>query len=218
MPTMNEMIAAAEFTVAMRKFRQILVYVAPTTAAPVTTLTGPTGAFLAVPPAYIPVGLLRKDAGVTFPRSVDKSETESINHGSATREDTESDDRMVKFTAQQTTKTVLELSQGLNLSGVTRAANGEVSFPHPELPDDMFYRLLVIGFDPKYQIGAGKFLPQWQPMDFPETKWGNDVTDYEITGKAFPDDVLGYSVWDIAVCGPGAITHAAALGFTAAGP
>lgn len=217
MPTMNELVAAAEHTVALRKFRQILVFVGSMSAPEITALTDAQGAFLAVDAEYLPVGMLEKSAGVTFPRSVERSETEAINHGDSVREDSESDEKMVKFRAIETTKTTLELAYGLDLSGVTGdAASGEVSVVHPELPDDLFVRMLILGLDPKYGVGAGKFYPRLQPMDFPEIKWGPDaVTGYDITGKAFVDDTFGYSFHDFPVCGPGSITHRDALGFPA---
>lgn len=216
MPTMEELRITSEHTAAMRKFRQLLVFVGSMTAPAVETLTDANGAFVAIPDSYLPVGLITKDGGVTFPRNVERSTEQSVNHGSPTRRDTDSDDRQVKFTAQQTTKTVLELAYGLDLSAARRKANGEVGFAHPELPDDIQRRLLILGMDPKWGIGAGKFFPTIEPTDFPEIGWGpTALTTYEITADAMFDDALGYSMFDIPVCGPGALTHAAALGFPA---
>lgn len=218
--TINEMIAASEHTKLMLKMRTVLIYFVPTLigktpGAEILALTGPTGGFLPVPADYQAgaVGLIDKGAGVEFPRDVSTQEATSYNHGGPTRVDTEEDKKGVKFTAQETRRQVLEMAYGIDLSNVVQQANGEVVIDHPELPDDLEGRLLVIGHDPKYQIAMGKWFPRFQPKDFPTVSWKRDeVVTYEIAGDALYDEEFGISVREF-IAGPGAKAMADAIGF-----
>lgn len=223
MPTMNELVALSEHTKLMLKMRQVLIFFAPnlqggTAPAEVTTLTDVAGAFAAIPAEYQAgaVGLIDKGAGVEFPREVSQQEATSHNHGGPTRTDTDEDTRSVSFTAQETRRAVLEMAYGLDLSNITQAPNGEVIIDHPELPEDIEGRLLVIGYDPKYRVGMGKWFPRFQPKDFPSISWKRDeLVQYAIKGDALFDEEFGFAVREFAICGPGAIAMAADFGFTA---
>ena len=143
-----------------------------------------------------------------------QQEAFSHNHGGATRTDTDEDKKGVKFTAQETRRSVLEMAYGFDLSNIEQAANGEVVINHPDLPEDLEGRLLVIGFDPKYQVAMGKWFPRFQPKDFPTVSWKRDeLVQYEITGDALYDEEYGTAVREFAIAGPGAIAMKADFGF-----
>lgn len=214
MPTINELRAAHDNRELMRKMRQVFIFLAPLSAEPVTELTDETGAFKPIPTDYIPVGLLDKEANITFPRDVESSEESSIGHGGPTRKDTDSDIQRIAYTAQETKRANLEMAYGYDLANLRPKANGEVGYARPQLPDDIQRRLLVFGLDTKYGIGCGMFLPQVEPMDFPEITWGpTGLTSYATTAQAYHDTALGYSVFDIPLCGPRALEFAEKAGF-----
>lgn len=211
--TMNEL--RAQNTLALlRKFRELFAFVAPADAPVIESLTDADGQFQALPEEYVSVGLLDKEAGFAFPREVESSTETAVGYGGSIRRDYDSDTTNVTFTAMETKKAVLELAYGLDLSGHTMSANGEVVIDRPSLPDDIARRMLLLGYDPKHQIGAGMWLPRFEIAEFPEISWGpNAATTYQINGEAMPDDDLGFSIRDFPVCGPGALRNAARLGF-----
>lgn len=224
MPTIDELRSASETTRLILKMRTVLIFAAVVRqgqpAPPmIEALTDESGQFLPLPLDYQrgAIGHIDKGAGIEFPREVSTQEAESHNSGSPTRKDTDTDVKSVTFTAQETKRSVLELALGIDLSNVLRGENGEVVIDHPDLPDELQVRLLVIGYDPKYRVAAGKFFPNFSPKDFPTVSWKRDeVLSYAIAGDALPDDELGTPVRDFPIAGPGAIEFRHLFGFAAA--
>lgn len=220
MATIRETLAGTEVPDLMRKFRNVAIWWGPMSAAPIEEVTGAAGSILPIPTVYIPVGLIEKSAGVEYPRSVETSEEQSVNHGSATRKDHESDEAMIKYTAQESKRVNLQQAWGVDLTNVEAdPTSGEVKVIKPELPDDIQGRLFIMGYDPKWQVGAAKFFPRVEPQEFPSIKWGpTGLTSYETTLQAFFDDELGYAEAEFPLFGPGALELAPAAGFPLATP
>ncbi|MGQ3385294.1 hypothetical protein [Glutamicibacter sp. TV12E] len=170
-----------------------VAFLAPMTAAPITTLIDSTTKEIkALPAEYVAVGLL-DESGITFGGDSEESETRSLGYVAATRTDLTSASREVTLTAQEVLKKeLMEIAYGIDLSTVTRdATTGELAFDRPELPQYEHYRLVVIAQDGvnKYQA---RFFPKVKIVSVPEEVWNSeDAQTFELSFRAEVDSALG---------------------------
>ena len=203
--TIETLRQAAENTSLIRKPLRMLAWLADRDVDPVEQLTDTSGQLLALDPLWVPVGLIAKETGIAFPAESETSTVESVNHGGPTREDFETATRQVRYTAQETKRSSLEMAYAVDLGAPLQQANGEVGFPQPTLPDELERRLLVVAADPKGQWFMGKFYPYVSPKQLSEITWSpSSAITYETLLTAYTDDALGYPVFEIPIAGPGA--------------
>lgn len=162
----------------------------------ITALKDATG-LLALPPGYQDVGNLTKDQGAQWTRAVDNSETNSLGKSEPTRRDIVSDVSGLQFTMQESKKAVFEMYEGIDLTGVTQDANGNVSWDKADRPPVIHYRMFALfkdgdGADAVY---FAKWLPRAQVTDRGEQSWNeNNELQYPVTITAYVDKAVGTSM------------------------
>ena len=198
MPATLEAIQAKK-TQLIRKMTAASMFVAPFSATlPTTLTTGASADLTALPAGYVDVGLVTKDDGYTLGREVETSETTSHGYVDPTRRDILKVTNTVGFSCQETSKQVLDMYRGVDLSSTTgTAVTAEVAFNEPLSPSSRYYRALLIGRD---GIGASTIYiamlyPRAMISEFGEQTWNdeNEIT-YPFTLTATPDSTAGYSV------------------------
>lgn len=203
----------------IRKMLDAVVLVAPMSVEVPAAFTMGTGAALqALPAGFVPIGWVTKDDAYTWSRDTEMSETTSHGSTEPTRRDITSDVTGLQFTAQETSKTVLELSNNIDMTGITPTAiTGELAFNRSVQPVTRYYRLVAIGQD-----GGGDdtfyniiVLPRAMISEYGEASWSDESElTYPMTWSATPDPTLGYSYRQI-LAGPGAKSRMEAMGFPA---
>lgn len=213
--TFAELQSKSNSTSQVHKALAGVAFLAPASAAVVTSLTETDGSIKTLPAKYIPVGLVSKD-GYEFSSDTDTETVEALGYVTPVREDVTSRTREVTFECFEVfRRPLLELAYGVDLSAVAPAANGEVSFSHPTTPVNRDYRLLIIAKD-----GAGddelyraKFFPRVVLSELDEEVWNaEDAMSFKVTLKAMTDATLGTAEVDM-IGGPG--VKKAELGFGA---
>jgi hypothetical protein len=205
----------------IRKALEGSVFVAPSTASPITTMTsGASSALASLPANYTDVGLVEKGNAVTWSRSVTTQEVMVWGDLFPARRDITKDDSTLKFTMVETKRLSLELYYGLDLSSTTaNATTKEVSFAQPARPSTKFWRVFGLfqdgtGTDAIY---VGRFYPRASVTDMSDQKWDDDADPllWDVSMSAVRDDDLGYAVKHF-FGGPGWAALLSDLGFTAA--
>lgn len=218
MPTFAELKTQADSPTQVRKVLEAVAFLAPEDAAEITSLTDATGKLVALPAQYVPVGIVTRD-GYTFGGDTTTEPVDALGYAQPIREDITGYTRTVSFTAYEVfRKAVLELAYAMDLSAVTQALSGEVTFNRPALPAQRFYRLIVIGKDGSgdTEIYRAKFFPRVSLTSVPEEAWNTSALSFQITLSTYVDDALGTGEREF-IAGPGAAAHAGELGFTQAG-
>lgn len=213
-----DMKAAADSPEQVRKILEAVAFLAPESAEEIEALTDTNSVLTALPTAYVPVGLVTPD-GYTFGGDTNTEAVEAMGYAAPVREDITSSTRTVGFTALEAfRKSLLELAYGVDLTGVTKAASGEIVFDHPARPLQRFYRLIVIGRDGSgtREWFRGKFFPRCSITSFPEEVWSAaNPVQFPITLSTYVDDVVGTGERDF-IAGLGSKNSGTALGFAAA--
>jgi len=184
--------------------------------AEITKLKDATG-LLALPPGYEDVGNLTKDQGVNWTRDIDSSDTTSLGKSEPTRRDIISDVTGLQFTMQESKKAVFELYDGIDLTGVTQDANGNVSWDKADRPAAIYYRMFALfkDGDGADAIYFAKWLPRAQVTDRGEQGWNeNNEVQYPVTLTAYVDRTAGTSMRTL-WAGPAA--KMTAMGFPVSG-
>lgn len=214
MPTFAEIKKGADSLKQVRKVLEAVAFLAPEDADFIEALTEAPGTLLALPNDYIPVGLVTRD-GYTFGGDTDTEPVDALGYPTPIREDIVSYTRTVSFTAYEVfRKDILALAYGMDLSSVTRAVSGEITFDRPTLPEQKFYRLIVIGKDGSgdAEIYRAKAFPRVSMSEVPEEAWGTDALQFQITLNTYIDDEVGSGEREF-IAGPGAKSDTV-LGFT----
>ena len=183
----------------IRKVQAAAIFLAaPGTEVPTKFTTGASPVLDALPVAYNPVGLVTKDDAYTWSRAVDMAETTSHGYVDPTRRDITSNVSSLAFTAQETSRPVLESYHNLDLSGVTAdATTGEFTFADPLQAQTRYPRLIGIGRD---GIGASaiyiiRIMPRAILSEPGDQNWSDTAElGYPMTFTATPDTALGYSM------------------------
>lgn len=133
------------------KAKKVAVFVAPMSVAMPLSITEATSGgpiTLKELTGFEPVGLLRKDDGVSRSRDRDKSDVMAIGYDDPVRSDFTSDTMSSQIVALETRRTTIEKFLNVDLSQVVPDANtGEVSFPHISTGNVEQARWLFIGQD-----------------------------------------------------------------------
>jgi hypothetical protein len=202
----------------LRKALDGSLFVAPFSADPITTLTGPDSLLTALPTGYTDGGLTT-DAGIQMPRKVSVSEITSWGRNTPSRSDKTSDIVSVTVDFQEVNKTTLGLYTGVDLSTAQVALNGELHIQKPSTPVESYFRLLALAVDQADggEFYVAKFFPRCKVTDYTDQVFakGDAVIGFGMTFTTYVDDALGYSQDDI-IAGPGALALATAMGFTVA--
>lgn len=204
----------------IRKIQAAGVFMAPETeSVPSAFTAGASSALQALPENYNAMGYVTKDDAYTWNRETDMAETTSHGRVDPTRRDITSVVTSLQFSAQETSKPVLEAYHGVDLSAITpTAVTGEVSFVDPLAPATKPVRMITIGRD-----GAGanaiyliRIMPRAILTEPGEQTWSDtDELVYPMTYSATPDDLLGYSIRYV-FGGPGWKALLTQMGFPAA--
>lgn len=191
----------------IRKARDGSVYLAPTTAPAITTLTTGAGATLsALPAGYADLGWISQD-GASYTRTTEVSEVNSFGSVEPTRSDTTRDTITLSVTAQETRLETLGLYTGADVASIEAdATTGEVQIEKPARPGFKYYRLLGLFVDDgdDGEIYIARFMPRAKVTEVGEQVFtdGDDPIQYPVTFQGYEDSTLGFShKWYFA--GPG---------------
>ncbi len=193
MPSIEELKNTHNRASNVRKALHGLLFVAPANAEVPESLI--SGGDITLPEEYRSVGLVEKGDGFTIGREVDTEEVEALGYGTPVRIDVTSATQTIGVTALETNAVTRELVDGLDLSTV-QAANGEVSWEHPDIPPAIYYRVLVITADgaPGNWIYEAEVLPRARVTETGDvSKNSADASQYEITFTGLLDDDTGYA-------------------------
>lgn len=212
MATFAEMKTAADSPRQVRRILEAVAFLAPEDGPTIDSLTDENGALVELDDSYIPVGLVSRD-GYTFGSDTTTEPVDALGYASPVREDILGYTRTITFTAYEVfRKELLSLAYGMDLSEVTQATSGEVTFDRPTLPEKRYHRLILIGRDGvgSSEVFRGKWFPRVSITELPEEAWGTEALSLAVTLSAYVDDELGTSEREF-IAGPGALD--AGLGF-----
>lgn len=194
------------------------MFVGPYSTTAITSLTGVGGALSTLPSGMIDAGLISDD-GMAFARSVSRSESTSFGRVQPTRSDVTSDVTTVSVTLQETNKTAIELYTGIDLTGVTPTAGGEIKLSKPEVLPDRFYRVLCLAVDKTTDgdLYYGRYFPRIKVTDYSDQAFAksDDGIVWPVTLTAYVDDTLG-TAESLFFGGPGWTAALVKMGFPAA--
>lgn len=202
----------------IRKALQGSVFIAPYSAAAITTITtGSSQDVTPLPTGYIDAGMVDKRNAVTWASKVTNQEVMAWGDVYPARRDITKIDASVKFTMLETNKTSLQLYIGQDLTATPiDPVTKELKILQAARPQPIPYRLLGI-----FQDGAGanaiyvaRFYPRAFVIDIADQKWDDDqdALSYDVTMVAQNDAVLGTPVVHF-FGGPGWAATLAATGF-----
>lgn len=215
--TVPELQAASDDRSLVRKISRAVAFLARPDVELPESLTDETGALQELPVGWLPVGIVTPE-GYTFGNDIEKEDIDALGYASPVRSDIVRVARSVSFTAlEYGRRHMLELKHGVDLSGVSQSAGGEVTFDEPDLPIGEEWRLLVIGQDGPASAEwlLGKGYPRVKLASVGEETWsreGGKVQEYTL--DVFTDDDLGTPVRHY-IAGTGAAAASDVLGFDA---
>lgn len=183
-----------------RKALGTIVAWAPYSTTLLTTLLdSTTGDLKALPTGWKQLGRPTED-GITWPRETEVSELYGLGSTDPGRSDIRRVTKRVSMTLMETNKTVVELAQGVDLSGVTHtltpASTGkpQVTWDEPELPTYPYGRLVVIARDvTSAELYIGREMPRVKVTELGEETWsdGDAAMVTPLTFTCYYDDVAG---------------------------
>jgi hypothetical protein len=182
----------------IRKARDGSVFIAPTSATAITTLTTGAGADLTpLPTGYVDLGWISSD-GASYARETEVSEVTSFGSVEPTRSDTTSDTITLSVTAQETKLETLALYTGADIGGIeANITTGEVQIAKPARPGFRHYRLFGLFVDDgdDGEIYIARFMPRARVTEIGEQAFtdGDDPISYPVTFTGIEDSALGYS-------------------------
>jgi hypothetical protein len=204
----------------IRKALNGSAFIAPYSAAAITSLTTGVGAGLApLPTDYDDAGWMTSD-GITLAQAISTSETTSWGSTEPTRSDITKETTTAKVVLQETKALTIGLYTGADLSSIEGdSVTSEVSIEVPLVPSSRYYRLLALAVDTTDagEIYVARFLPRVKVTDKDDQKlsMADDGITWGVTLTGFQDSVLGYSQRFI-FGGPGWAAMLADAGFTKA--
>ncbi|MFI7608784.1 hypothetical protein ACIBTV_27240 [Micromonospora sp. NPDC049366] len=204
----------------IRKARDGSVFIAPKSAALLTTLTtGATADLVTLPTEWEDLGWM-STAGATFGRTTESSQVQSFGSTEPTREDITRDTITMQVVAQQTSLLTIGLYTGVDTANLKGAVTtGEVSIEKPTLPNPRYYHVLGLFVDQSSdgEIYLARYMPNARITEFGEQQYGegDDPISYPMTFTGFDDSDAGYSHrWIFG--GPGWLALLADMGITQA--
>ncbi|MFG2001684.1 hypothetical protein ACGFNU_21290 [Spirillospora sp. NPDC048911] len=198
------------------------VFIAPSSATAITTLTDSSDKLLAALPAnYEDVGWTSDD-GAQFGRDVDTSDITGWGSVEPLRSDVNSDVTTLQIACLETKKATIGLYTGADMTtNVPDTTSGELSIEKPARPAFRYYRVLALAVDltDDGEYYVARFLPRARVTDFDEQTYqssDDDPVTWSVTLTSYQDPVLGYSEKYI-FGGPGWASRLDAMGFDALG-
>jgi hypothetical protein len=182
----------------IRKARDGSVFIAPSSAGAITTLTSGSSADLAaLPTAYEDLGWTTTD-GSTYSRDTTTSDVNSFGSVEPTRSDVTRDVITMGVAAQETKLLTIQLYTGTDLSAALAThTTGEFQVAKPNIPGYKFYRVLGLFVDQSDggEIYLARFMPRSRITEFGEQQFndGDEGITYPMTFTGFEDSALGYS-------------------------
>jgi hypothetical protein len=124
------------------------IYLAPKNTAIPVNYTDTSGAILALPDPYVPVGNLDKKAGTKLATAINSTPVETYGEQGPTRIIRKSRDTTVDFSMQQTSAITLGAYWGQDFTSVTSdPSSGEVHLVISESAFNIEYSMVMVGFD-----------------------------------------------------------------------
>ncbi len=182
----------------IRKALEGSAFIAPTTSAAITALTGADSSLNALPAGYRDLGWMADD-GAKFSADVDSSDITSWGSVEPTRRDITSDVTTLEVSLQETNKQTIGLYTGADMTAVVPdPVSGEVVVDKPDRPPLRFWRVLTVGVDiaDAGEIYIARFLPRASVTDKDDQTFQNsddDALTWQVTLTAYMDSALGYS-------------------------
>ncbi|WP_329032261.1 phage tail protein [Streptomyces sp. NBC_01725] len=180
----------------IRKQLVQVIYAADYTAAAIAApFDEDTGALVAIPAGYVPIGYTTDD-GLTFATDLSMVDVTSSQSVEPTRSDIESEVLTGQYVPQETNPAAVSLYKGMPLTGAgALPALGEPwSMERPAFPQNPYYRLLFIGLD--YADDGGeiyivKHYPRARVTSKDDQQWARSTeTQWPVTVQAYKDPVL----------------------------
>lgn len=197
--------------------RDLSVLVAPYLGNPkLTTLEDATDGSLLIPAYYISSGNFTKRGGVRLGNNPDITDIESHGKATPTRQLATKRPITLGFEPQETNRYNLERYWGADWSDVTPSAFGGVAMVVPDLPLNLKYRVILLGWDDfdgediyLYWVGNKANISKTDDQELVDS----DVVRYPYTLN-FQSD--GGSPLTVGICGPGwaALQEVTETGFT----
>ncbi len=202
MPAFNDVVDYNDTLV--RKALGTILAVAPYSTAAITSLLDTTtGLLKALPTGYVQLGRVSED-GITWPRETEVSEIFGLGSANPARSDIRRSVKRISFTVLESRKKVMELSQGVDLSGETTTkvpattGNPEVTWDEPELPVYDYIRLIAIGRDTTGtgDVYIGRHLLRAKVTEVGEETWSDQdqAMSTPLTLTAYHDETAGTAV------------------------
>lgn len=219
MPTLSEIQREADNRGLIRKVQRAVGLLAPMDVDMPEALTGEDNLPIDLKAlGFLPVGIVTPD-GYRFARDIEKEDIDALGYASYVRSDITRVARSITFNAMETgRKHMNELMFGMDQSGITAAANGEIVFDEPDLPIGAEYRFIVVGADGPADTNwiLGKGFPTVKLASVGEEAWSKEgALQREITLDVFADEELGYPVRHY-LGGTAAVKYADVLGYATA--
>lgn len=181
----------------IRKMLDGSVFLAPSSADIIETLTSTEDSLLEPPPEdYGDLGWLNSD-GAQLSSEMEMSDVQSWGAVEPTRSDVVTDTTTLQITAQETNIRTIGLYTGAATSGLEAGANGELIIDKPGRPTPRYYRALVLGVDlsEEGEIYIARFLPRCKVTAREQQNFqsGDDPITWPVTLTAFVDSQAGFS-------------------------
>lgn len=219
MPTLAEIQRETDHRALVRKVQRAVGLLAPLSVDLPEALTGADNLPIDLKSeGFLPVGIVTPE-GYRFASDIEKDDIDALGYSSYVRSDITRVARSISFNAMETGRRHLEeLRYGVDLSGVSPDANGEIVFDEPDLPIGQEYRFLVVASDGPADTNwiLGKGFPRVKLASVGEEAWSKEgALQREITLDVFTDDDEGYPVRHY-LGGTAAVKYADVLGYTTA--
>ena len=196
------------------------VFVAPSSAAAISTLTDPADKLLATLPAgYEDIGWTSDD-GAQFGRDVDTSDVTGWGSVEPLRSDVNSDVTTLQVACLETKKTTIGLYTGADMATATPdPTSGELVIDKPARPGFKYYRVLALAVDltDDGEYYVARYLPRSRVTDYDEQAFQSSDDDpvmWSVTLTGYEDPTLGVSERYF-FGGPGWAARLADMGFDA---
>lgn len=202
----------------IRKALQGSVFIAPYTAAAITSITtGSSQDIAPLPTGYTDVGMVDKKNAITWASKLTTQEVMAFGDVYPARRDVTKIDASLKFSMLETNKTSLQLYLGQDLTTTPLdPTTRELKITQLSRPSTIPYRVLGL-----FQDGTGvnaiyvaRFYPRAFVTDVTDQKWDDDTDAlmWDVSMTAQTDTVLGTSVVHF-FGGPGWASTLAQTGF-----
>lgn len=194
--TFDALVTKAEAPELIRLPKRLALFLAPYGTTLPAKLIDADGGIITLPEAWKPVGEITED-GITFEGDVEKKERTVHGKSQPARIDVTKVPRTVKFTAAEYfRKMLLEISQGVDLSGKNFDTTGELVWQLPDVPVLREYAALVLAEDgtPDDYWVWGRGFPRIKPSSLPSEQWGSEYLEQEFQFDVLSDPTAGYAV------------------------